>query len=231
MTALQFEKLFTEAGAIITGDHFAYSLKADGIWRHGDAYFDKRSISSALLLQCAEEMTRRLHSLDLVSSLDYVIAPEKGAIPWGKALTNVLIQTNSRIVFVPAVKDFYDAENPVKFRFEFPSISCSELQDKNFIAAEDVINPGTSILKVVMKAESFGGKAAGICVLCNRAGKEGQNFLSPYLLLTMLEYKMDMHQANECPYCKIGRQMNTKLGRGKEWLATPEGQAWLALQR
>jgi orotate phosphoribosyltransferase len=233
-------ELFKSAGAIVTGSHLVYTLKDAG-WFHGDAYIDKDRISMhpTVLSACASEMVRKIKDAGLYKQVQVIAAPSAGAVAWGQVLAAQLhrgqdyqpLKPEDEVLSVFCEKEFNNPDNPDEFIFKFRKNFTKIIEGKKVIVAEDITNPGTSAKKVAQAVIDCGGKVIGVCVLCNRAGQQAHDYLSPWPLLAVAELEMQVYHEEECPLCEKMVPFNLALGKARTWLATERGLHWAIRQK
>ena len=72
-----------------------------------------------------------------------------------------------------------------------------------FVAVEDVVTTGGSVLEAATLAKSAGGKLAGICSILNRSGKE-EPFGGEVPYCSLLTVQFPTYTEEDCPLCKEG---------------------------
>ncbi len=92
------------------------------------------------------------------------------------------------------------------------------VKDKKVLVVEDFTTTGGSVRKTVDSVKSFGGEVIGVCVMANR-NPEGVNSETVGATYTCLEvFKAESFDENDCPMCRSGKPINTKIGHGKKYL-------------
>jgi orotate phosphoribosyltransferase len=83
---------------------------------------------------------------------------------------------------------------------------------------EDLTTTGNSVKRVMEAVLSAGGNVAAISVMVNKSPKtvNSEFFGVPFLPLAVLEVKN--YDEAECPLCRDGIPINTKVGHGKQFL-------------
>lgn len=176
-----------EAGAIRHG-HFELTSG-----RHSDTYIQTAQVlehpymTRALAGAAAEPYQR--------SAVDVVLAPAVGGIVFGYAVAEAL---SVRSIFAERVK------GKMALRRNF-RIHAGE----RVLVAEDVVTTGGSVKEVIDLAESAGGEVLGVVALVDRGGKKkfGSRF-SP-----LLEFRLESHEAIECPLCAEGIEIDSPGSR------------------
>jgi orotate phosphoribosyltransferase len=181
-----------ESNALLSG-HFRL---ASGL--HSPNY-----LQCALLLMDpvrAEWCGRKL--AEMVSQLKpkWVLSPALGGVVIGQELARSL-----RIPHLFAERK--QGEMTIRRGFVVP-------EGEPFVAVEDVITTGGSVLEAANLARNAGGRLVGICSILNRTGKDtpfGEGI--PYS--SLLSVHFPTYTEEECPFCKAGTPIDapgTKRG-------------------
>ncbi|MEI8361358.1 MAG: phosphoribosyltransferase family protein [bacterium] len=96
------------------------------------------------------------------------------------------------------------------------------VRGKRVLLVEDIINTGSTIIKLKEAVEACGGIVVGVCALCNRSGgKVTAETLGVPSLLSLMHLKMDIYPEETCPICLASgiQSVRTDIGKGKEFLA------------
>jgi orotate phosphoribosyltransferase len=89
---------------------------------------------------------------------------------------------------------------------------------KKVLVVEDLTTTGGSAKKVVDAVKAAFGEVVAVCVMINRNPKEvtSEYFGAPFFPLDAFE--VPTYEEAECPLCKSGIPINTKVGHGKKYL-------------
>jgi orotate phosphoribosyltransferase len=83
---------------------------------------------------------------------------------------------------------------------------------------EDILTTGGSARMVVEAVAAAGGTVVGVGALCNRGGVTAQA-LGAALLFSLAEVPLESFAPEECPLCRAGVPVNTRVGKGAAFLA------------
>lgn len=194
-----------EYGAVTTDDHFVY---ASG--KHGGAYVDKDIIYTYphLTAEICTGMGALFDNIDI----DAVVGPEKGGIILSQLVAWYLGFEND-------VTAFY-AEKTEDGGFILKRGGAAErIRGLRVLVVEDNLTTGGSVKKVVDLIRSLGGNVVGVCGMVNRGGVTKEDVGNPDHFKVLFEIPLEMWDEEECPLCKSGIPVNTRLGKGKEFLA------------
>jgi orotate phosphoribosyltransferase len=219
MTPSRVLELFDRLKVIIRNDHFIYTSEVDGIEMHGPTYVNKDGLypytteTSAL---CRELTNRSLYHLG-GRNIDCVVGPEKGGIILSQWVGYFLTQMTGKIVLSVFAEKTKDAAGNMFFVF---NRGYGDLvKDKNVLIVEDVVHTGESVKKVVDLVRQHGGNVRGVGSLCNRGGKAAAHIGVPYLF-SLLDMAMESWMRNICLLCADNVPINTKFGKGKEYIVS-----------
>lgn len=171
-------KLYQEAGAYHEG-HF---LLASG--RHSPKF-----LQSTTLLQYPQHTGRLGQALatsltDAGHTADFVIGPAMGGV--------VLAYEVGRHLEKRAIFAEKDGQGGMKIREAF-----SIAEGETFIAVEDVLTTGGSVLKAVLAAEKAGGQCAAIACIVDRRAHDGP--LGGYPLVSLTRLVFDTYPPDAVP--------------------------------
>ena len=91
------------------------------------------------------------------------------------------------------------------------------IKSKRILIVEDNVSTGGSILKIVKAVKGAGGEIVGVCAMVNKNSKINSDTLGvPFESLG--EFFIPTYSPENCPLCKAGIPINTKVGHGKKFL-------------
>lgn len=217
-------RILEETNAVITNSHLVY---ASG--KHGSAYINKDAIypNPRIVAELCEGIASNFYSKGM--EYDIVVGPEKGGIilaQWTAYGTPITSRTPDGIIYaVYAEKIGKDDNGDV---FGFTRGYDKFVAGKRVLVVEDILTTGGSVRKVATLVSGAGGIVVGAGAICNRGGVTAEMAWVTELF-ALADVSMAMWEAETCPLCKQLVPMNVQLGKGRQWLKTPEGMAWLAL--
>lgn len=177
MTSEQIEKIFLDAGALLTG-HF---LLSSGL--HSDKYLEKFRIFERPDLH-EKIITALLAKFD-TSQVETVIGPALGGV--------IMASEAGRQLGVRAV---YSEKEGSKltlrrgFRLE---------KGEKVIIVDDIVTTGGSLKETVAIAEDAGAEIIGIGVLADRSG--GKVTLGNYNYQALMNVDLKVYEPDSCPLC------------------------------
>ena len=147
-----------------------------------------------------------------------------GAIKLGHEVARHLCALEHRKIS-SVYADKVGIEPDLSDKFEVKRDYGSLLKGKRVAVVEDVLNTGKSVKKVVDLVRAAGGDVICVAVLCNRGKVTTKNVGDVPVLLALIDLPLDVFTEEECPLCKEGKPVNTKLGKGAAYLARKESAA------
>lgn len=204
--------ILKKVGAVLTDDHFVYTSG-----KHGSVYINKDAVYPHT--KETSEIGKLFAEKFKFLEIDVVAAPAVGGTILSQWTAYHLSKIKGKeILSVYTEKDkgtlASAAESEHIFRRGYDKL----IKDKNVLVLEDLTTTGISVKKVVHAVKNCGGKVLAVGVMVNR-NPDGVNseFVGvPFTALSVL--KADAHDADICPLCKKGVQINTKIGHGKKFL-------------
>jgi orotate phosphoribosyltransferase len=170
--------LYQQTGGYLEG-HF---LLASG--RHAAKFLQSTTVMQHP--EHAEAFGQGLASL--FEKPDFVLGPAMGGV--------VLAHETAKALACRALFAEKDGPGEMKIREAFNIV-----QGETFIAVEDVVTTGGSLLKAIRAAEKLGARCVGIGCIINRGLATFSQELSFKALLTL---EFPSYAADECPLCKQG---------------------------
>lgn len=169
-------ELYKQTGAYLEG-HF---LLASG--RHAPKFLQSTTVMQ--YPQHAEAFGRGIARF--FEKPDFVLGPAMGGI--------VLAHETAKALGCRALFAEKDGHGAMKLREAF-----KVKPNETFIAVEDVVTTGGSLIKAIRAAESHGAICVGIGCIINRGMA---NFSQPFKALLTLEFPS--YPAEDCPLCHKG---------------------------
>lgn len=198
--------ILKETGALITDDHFVYtSGKHGAVYINKDAIYPHTQKASEVGLLFAE----KTKDLDI----DIVVGPMIGGIILSQWTAYHLSKLQGKeILGVYTEKD--SESNQVFGRRGYDKL----VVGKNVLIVEDLTTTGGSVRKVVDTVKAFGGNVVSVGVMIDRSiGGMNESIIgAPFFTLGRLT--TEVYEADNCPLCKKGVPINTKIGHGKKFL-------------
>jgi len=197
--------ILKKVGAVITDDHFVYTSG-----KHGEVYINK----DALYPHTAEtsEVCQTMAEMFKDKNVEAVVGPALGGIILSQWVASHLSKMKGKEVFgVYTEKDA--VENQI-LRRGYDQV----IKGKKVLVVEDLTTTGGSVKKVVDIVRQAGGEVISVCVMVNRDPKNVNEASvgAPFVAADILEAQA--FDEADCPFCKEGRPINTKIGHGKKYL-------------
>lgn len=140
-----------------------------------------------LLMQLGGAMSEKI--LEAGLKPDFIVGPAMGGVTLAYEVAR---QLSEHLPDVHAIFAEKDGSGGMKLREAF-SIRSGE----TFVAVEDVLTTGGSLLRAVKAVEHAGGECIGLCCIIDRRQQTGP--LSGYPLMSLKELYFDTYAAHEVP--------------------------------
>lgn len=198
--------ILKETGAIITNDHFVYtSGKHGSVYINKDALYPHTEKASQVGLLFAEKLKDK--------DVDVIVGPAFGGIILSQWTAYHLSKIKGKEIL--GVYTEKDAQNNQIFdRRGYDKL----IVGKNVGIVEDLTTTGGSVAKVVKAVKAAGGNVVSVGVMIDRSehGMTQDLIGAPFFTLGALP--AEAFDENECPLCKEGKPINSKIGHGKKFL-------------
>jgi orotate phosphoribosyltransferase len=193
-------QILERVGAVLTGTHVVYTSG-----RHGETYVNKDALytstedTSAVCKLIAEHFA--------AAAIDVVAGPTVGGVILAQWVAHHSApRADGRR---PAAIYAEEIDGLRVFRRGYADF----IPGRRVLVVEDILTTGGSARKVVEAVRAAGGEVAGLGVLCNRGGITAEMVGVPELYaLTALP--LSSWDATDCPLCRAGVPINTKVGKG-----------------
>ncbi len=199
-------EILKETGALVTDNHFVYTSG-----KHGSVYINKDAVypHTQKASEVGELFAEKVKDLDI----DVVVGPMIGGIILSQWTAYHLSKLKGKEIL--GVYTEKDTENNQVFgRRGYDKL----VVGKNILIVEDLTTTGGSVRKVVDTVNAAGGKVVSVGVMIDRSdnGMNEDIIGAPFFTLGRLE--TEVFDAKNCPLCKKGVPINTKIGHGKKFL-------------
>lgn len=197
-----------DMGAILKDDHFVYTKGGHGSeYVNKDALFMRPNKLLALCRQIANSYRDRFGE----SLADVVMGPAVGGALVAQWVAYCL---NDQLKEVRAIYADKEGDGFVLKR-GYDAI----VRGKKVLIVEDILNTGGSVKQVVELARTHGGEVIGVGAICNRGNVRAVDIGKPPKLYSVVSIKMGIWHAEACPFCANGMPINTKIGKGADFVA------------
>lgn len=198
-------RLFRHAGAVVADDHIVYTSG-----RHGSAYVNKDAVYPHP--DWRKELACDLAHPFIPAGVGVVVGPAIGGAILAMYVGDRLDDPKKRVVSAYAEKQT-DGTFVIKRGFD------ALIRGMVVLVVEDILTTGASARGVVEAVRACGGTVIGVSAICNR-GKVTPAMLGDVpRLVSLIDLDLESWPEEECPLCKAGKPINTKLGKGREFLA------------
>lgn len=204
MTEAEILRIFTQAKAITVNGHFVYTGG-----EHANTYVNKDAIyaRTKLVSMLCIELAGRFIDDDI----DVVVGPAIGGVILSQWTAYHLSALSGREVCAVYAEKYNDE---FVIRRNYPTL----VKGRRVLVVEDIINSGFSAFKTIDAVRNIEGKVVGLGALCTYGRVTREQLGSPRFtaLINLPEIQPDVHmwEADECPLCKAGVQLNTNVGHG-----------------
>lgn len=194
-------EILADCDALIADNHFVYTSG-----RHGPAYVNKDALypDTSVVREVCDLMAESVARLDP----DVVCGPALGAIILSQWTAHRLSELSGRRVLSVYAEKTEDADGLV-LRRGYDDL----VRDRNVVVVEDIVNTGLSIRRTIEAVREAGGRVVAATALVDRGESEAASLdVDVYLPLAKIE--LVTYAAEECPLCRAGVPVNTRLGKG-----------------
>lgn len=199
--------MLSEVGAIVTHSHFVYT-GGD----HGTAYVNKDAIYPHIaLMKTLSEALVMPYIGDDAPNVDVVVGPALGGIAlahWSAMAIQIYAGRSPLAVYAEKIAD----------DFQLTRGYDALVRGKNVLVVEDILNSGGSAEKVVKAVGRAEGNVIGVAAICNRGSVTSIKLGVPKLH-SLLNISLERWPEAQCPQCRDNVPINTRLGKGREFLA------------
>lgn len=197
--------ILKSVGAVITDGHF---VGTSG--RHMDIYVNKDN----LLPHPKEtfEITKRLAEAHKDLDIEVVAAPVVGGVILGHLVAyHLSVLKGKEILSAYAEKT---DEGPMIFKRGYDNL----IKNKKVLIIDDTVATGFSVNKMLEVVRNFGGNIVAMGVIANRVPEEINSKTLGIAFSWLCEIPAKTYDEKDCPFCKAGTPVNTKIGHGKKFL-------------
>lgn len=198
-------EILKRTGAVLDSGHF---VGTQG--RHFDLYINK----DALLphTESVSEICKLFAEKYKDEDIDVVVAPALGGIflsQW--TAYHLTILKNKEVL------SLYTEKTPEGGQI-FTRGNDELVKGKKVLLLEDTVTTGGSVIKTANSVKAAQGVVVATCVMINKdpLNVNAEKLGIPFDWLS--ELPVITHSAEDCPLCKSGVPINTKVGHGKKFL-------------
>lgn len=195
--------------AVITDSHI---VGTSG--RHMSIYINKdyllpHTAETSRICQLFAEQNKNL-------DVDLVVSPVVAGAILGHEVARHLSEIQGKEVLA-AYADKTD-EGPLVFKRGYDEL----VKGKKVLIIEDTVATGLSVNKMIDVAKKFGAEIQAMAVIVNRVPKEINSATLGVPFSALCEIPAETYEEKDCPMCKAGLPINTKVGHGKKYLESKQ---------
>jgi orotate phosphoribosyltransferase len=241
--------IFAEEEAIVTNDHFVYAAGDHGpVYVNKDRIYVNAQAVGTLCMQQVTACINDGIVYDTVVGPEkggIILAQWIGfySRQGDRKINSVYAERKERVLFKPkgglgrlyafvlsrlsedpdVVREVIQANEELIVRsmeFTFKRDYDQFVRGKRVLIAEDILNSGGSVQRVIDLVRETEGEVVGVVGLYNRGGVSAGTLGVPYLSC-LIEDKLEKYAAtpeSPCPLCVAGIPVNEKLGKGKAYM-------------
>ena len=197
--------ILKKTGAVITDSHI---VGTSG--RHMSIYINKDFLlpHTAETSRICQLMAEKHKGLEV----DLIASPVVAGAILGHEVARHLSQMQGKDVL--AVYADKTDEGPLVFKRGYEDL----VKDKKIFIIEDTVATGLSVNKMIDVVKKFGGNIQAMTVMVNRVPKDVNSETLGIPFSSLSEILAETYEAADCPLCKAGVPINTKVGHGKKFL-------------
>lgn len=203
-------QIFSDSGAWIRNGHFVYrSGNHGGDYVNKDVIFQHPEKTAALSMGIATYFK------------DYEIDIVNGPVVGGAIIAQWVAYHLSNITGQKVLSVYTDKKNEGGFEIRrgYENI----IPGKRMLIVEDVINAGGTIGQVVKISESYGAEVAGGACWWNRGNPTKKDLGFSGKVYSIINKSLPEFTEKNCDLCMKGIPINTKIGKGAQFLARKSG--------
>ncbi len=203
--------ILKKTGAVITDSHIVgTSGRHMSIYINKDYLLPHTAATSRICYLLAEK-----HK-DL--EVDIVVSPVVAGAILGHEVARHLSEIQGKEVLA-AYADKTD-EGPLVFKRGYDEL----VKGKKVLIIEDTVATGLSVNKMIDVAKKFETQIQAMGVLVNRVPKDINSETLGVPFSALCEIPAETFEEKDCPMCKAGLPINTKVGHGKKYLESKQGK-------
>jgi len=203
-------EILTKVDAIISNSHF---VGTSGL--HFDTYMNKDVLYPHI--KETSQICKLYADKYKDKNIEIVVGPALGGIILSQWVTHHLNAAGGNALAVYTEKN---TEGEQIFTRGYGPL----VKDKRVLIVEDNISTGGSVMKVIKAVREAGGNVVGVCAMVNRNKEVTSETLGvPFEALS--NFYVSLYSAADCPLCKKSIPINTSVGHGSKFLASPAGHA------
>ncbi|XOB41011.1 MAG: phosphoribosyltransferase family protein [Candidatus Nealsonbacteria bacterium] len=197
-------RIFEETRAILKG-HFIYTSG-----KHGEVYVNKDSLYMFPLK--VKLLCERIAEHFKDKNIEIVAGPAIGGVVLTQWTAFTLTQFSGKDILA-----IYSEDGPNNTKiFKRGYDKC--VKGKRILVVEDITTTGGSVQKTVDAVKALDGIVVGVGFLWNRGAITSQDLGVPEVF-SLVNITFEAFDEEECPLCAQKVQINTDVGKGRQYLA------------
>lgn len=200
-------EILKKAGAVLTESHF---VGTSG--KHMSVYVNKDDLLPHP--QSTFRITELLALAHKDLDVDVVAAPVTAGVILGHLVAYYLSLLQKKEILSVYAEKTQDGEGPMIFKRGYENL----IKGKKVLIIDDTVATGFSVHKMIDAVKQFGGNISAMGVIANRVPKEINSETLEIPFSWLCEIPAEAFKEEECPLCKEGVPINTKVGHGKKFL-------------
>jgi orotate phosphoribosyltransferase len=203
-------KILEKVGAVLRDSHF---VGTSGV--HFDTYINKDFLYPHT--KETSEICKLFAEKFKDENIDVVVGPALGGIILSQWTASHLSSLTNREVLAVYTEKSGDNEQVLKRGYD------EYVKGKKVLIVEDNVQTGSSIVKVIKAVQAAGANIVGVCAMVNK-NEDMEDEIEGVPFNALSNLFVPMYEEKDCPLCRAGVPINTKVGHGKKFL---ESQAAL----
>lgn len=212
MNSEEFLEILKSTGGYITNSHI---IGTSG--KHLDSYMNKDAIyphTSKISQVC-----RAMAAPFAKDGIEAVVAPALGGIVLSQWVAHHLSEMTGKEVLAIYTEKTADKDQILTRGYD------KLVAGKKVLVVEDILTTGGSVIKVVNTVKKVGAEVVAVSVMINRNPSVVTSEVVGAPLTALASLTLPAYDEGECPLCKQGVEINTSVGKGREYLEKKAAQA------
>jgi orotate phosphoribosyltransferase len=206
MTEQEFLEILKETGGYITESHI---VATSG--KHIDTYLNKDAIYPHT--RAVSAVCKAIAELFVGENIEAVVGPSLGGIILSQWTAYHLGELTGRDVLGIYTEKTEDKNQILTRGYD------ALVHGKRVLVVEDILTTGGSLAKVVRTVKAAGGTVLAACAMVNRDPDKIDDTVIGASLKTLAALRLPAWDEADCPMCKNNVPINTKVGKGGDYLA------------
>jgi len=205
MTPQQLLEILKRTGGYISESHIVVTSG-----KHTDAYLNKDAIYPHT--DAISEICKAMAERFVNENIDAVVAPALGGIVLSQWVAHHLSHLTGREILAVYTEKTPDKDQILTRGYD------KLIKGKRVLVVEDILTTGGSVIKVVHSVQKAEGNVIAVCTMFNRDPETITSALIGAPLTYLAESRLQSWDEQDCPMCKKGIEVNTTVGKGREYL-------------